>query len=295
MVAPTKSTVLIQGESGTGKEIIASAIHYSSPRNDKPFIKVNCGALTPTLLESELFGHEKGAFTDAYRIKPGRFELADGGTLFLDEISETASEFQVKLLRVIETQEFERVGGTKPMKVDVRIITSTNKNLKELVDKGAFREDLYYRLNVIQINVPPLRERPEDIPLLAATFVKEFSQQINKPGLALSPKTLALLQNYHWPGNVRQLRNVIEAAVIMCNSQEIQPRHLPPDIREVEPIIGNEDSIPLTVGTSLQEAELALIKATLQKYNGNKSKVADVLGIGRKTLYRKMEEYGIPQ
>ncbi len=293
MVAPTKSTVLIQGESGTGKELIASALHYNSQRKNKPFIIVNCGALTPTLLESELFGHEKGAFTDAYRKKPGRFEMADGGTLFLDEISETTPEFQVKLLRVIETQKFERVGGTETRDVDVRIITATNKNLKEMVDNGTFREDLYYRLNVIQIEVPPLRDRPEDIPLLANAFVKDFCDQNNKPLLSISPKAMALLQGYHWPGNVRQLRNIIEAAVIMCNAQEIQPRHLPAEIREAEPVMHDEDTVSLKVGSSLEEAEIALIKATLQKFQGNKTKVANALGVGRKTLYRKMDEYGI--
>ncbi|MCX7765351.1 MAG: sigma-54 dependent transcriptional regulator [Candidatus Sumerlaeia bacterium] len=294
MVAPTKSTVLIQGESGTGKELIAGAIHYNSPRKDKPFIKVNCGALTPTLLESELFGHEKGAFTDAYREKPGRFELADGGTLFLDEISETIPEFQVKLLRVIELQEFDRVGGTRTIKVDVRIITATNKNLKDLVQQGKFREDLYYRLNVIQINVPPLRERREDIPLLVNAFIKEFAEQNKKPALAISPKAMAALQNYSWPGNVRQLRNVIEAAVIMCNADEIQPRHLPEEIRQAEESALEEDIIRLKIGTPLSETEKEVIKATLQKVNGNKAKAARLLGIGRKTLYRKMTEYGIP-
>ncbi|MCD6385823.1 sigma-54-dependent Fis family transcriptional regulator [Candidatus Sumerlaeota bacterium] len=293
MVAPTKSTVLIQGESGTGKELIASAIHYNSPRKNKPFIIVNCGALTPTLLESELFGHEKGAFTDAYREKPGRFELADGGTLFLDEISETTSEFQVKLLRVIETQTFERVGGTESITVDVRIITATNKNLKELVQQGKFRQDLYYRLNVIQIYVPPLRERREDIPLLVNAFVKELCEKNKKPLMSVSPKTMALLQNYDWPGNVRQLKNVIEAAVIMCNTQEIQPRHLPEEIREAEQSNADEETVCLKIGSSLRDAEIALIRATLKRVNDNKTKAAKILGIGRKTLYRKLEEYGI--
>lgn len=317
MVAPTKSTVLIEGESGTGKELIASAIHYNSPRKNKPFIIINCGALTPTLLESELFGHEKGAFTDAYREKPGRFELADGGTLFLDEISETTPEFQVKLLRVIETQTFERVGGIESIKVDVRIITATNKSLKELVQQGKFREDLYYRLNVIRIQVPPLRERREDIPLLVDAFVKESCEKNNKPLIKVAPKTMALLQNYDWPGNVRQLKNVIEAAVIMCNTQELQPRHLPEEIRNAQldsqlnyrydlshlPGKGserdlssvNEEYVHLKVGSSLRDAEAALIKATLKKVNDNKAKAAKILGIGRKTLYRKIEEYGLSE
>ncbi len=294
MVAPTKSTVLIQGESGTGKELIAGAIHQNSPRKHQPFIIINCGALTPTLLESELFGHEKGAFTDAYREKPGRFELADGGTLFLDEISETTPEFQVKLLRAIEMQEFERVGGTKPIKVDVRILAATNRNLKEQVDKGTFRQDLYYRLNVIQIDVPPLRERREDIPLFVDAYVTEFCEQNKKQKIGVSPGAMTLLQNYSWPGNVRQLRNVIEAAVIMCNAQEIQPRHLPEEIREAEePSHIDEERVYLSAGTSLEDAEKALIKATLHKVNNNKTKAAELLGIGRKTLYRKMEEYAL--
>lgn len=289
-VAPTRATVLIQGESGTGKELIASAIHYNSNRKNKPFVKLNCGALTPTLLESELFGHERGAFTDAHRQKVGRFEVADGGTLFLDEISETTSEFQVKLLRVLQEQEFERVGGVETIKVDVRVITATNQNLKERMEKGQFREDLYYRLNVIQINVPPLRERPEDIPLMVDTFLKEFCEENNKPLLKIHPQTMTLLQNYDWPGNVRQLRNVIEGMVVMSKSDEITPESLPEEIRQSEK---RDQIIRLRIGESLSRAEKKIIESTLSATDGNRAKTARILGIGRKTLYRKLEEYGI--
>ncbi|MBI1785213.1 sigma-54-dependent Fis family transcriptional regulator, partial [Candidatus Sumerlaeota bacterium] len=230
-VAPSKATVLVQGESGTGKELIARAIHFNSPRARRPFITVNCGALAQGLLESELFGHEKGAFTHAVRSKPGRFEMADGGSIFLDEISETSAEFQVKLLRVLQEQTLERVGGTETIKVDVRVIAATNRKLEQLVAEGKFREDLFYRLNVVPISLPPLRERTEDIPLLAAAFLKEFGEQNGKPGVRLSPKTLALLQQYDWPGNVRQLRNVIEGLVVMTSTKEIQPRALPEQVR----------------------------------------------------------------
>jgi DNA-binding NtrC family response regulator len=289
-VAPTRATVLIQGESGTGKELIASAIHYNSPRWNKPLIKLNCGALTHTLLESELFGHEKGAFTDAHRQKIGRFELADGGTIFLDEISETSLEFQVKLLRVLQEQEFERVGGVKTVHVDVRVIAATNKNLKVCVEKGTFREDLFYRLNVIQINVPPLRERREDIPLLAEHFLKEFCAENNKSNVRISPQAMALLQGFSWRGNVRQLRNVIEGMVVMATSNEITPVNLPEEIRQKSE---KEQTISIKAGASLAEMEKKLIETTLIREGGNKAKVARILGMGRKTLYRKMHEYGI--
>lgn len=287
-VAPTRATVLVQGESGTGKEMIASAIHYNSPRKNKPFIKLNCGALTATLLESELFGHEKGAFTDAHRQKVGRFELADGGTLFLDEISETSPEFQVKLLRVLQEQEFERVGGVKTIHVDVRVIAATNKNLKERVQAGAFREDLFYRLNVIQINVPPLRERAEDIPILVESFLQEFSRENNKHNLIITPQTMAHLQNFSWPGNVRQLRNVIEGMVVMATGNEITPANLPEEIRQTP---DRDAGLSLKPGISLAEMEKRLIESTLLAEKGNKAKVARILGMGRKTLYRKMQEY----
>ncbi len=289
-VAPSKATVLIQGESGTGKELIASAIHYNSPRKNKPFIKINCGALSPTLLESELFGHEKGAFTDAYKQKQGRFELANEGTIFLDEVSGTTREFQVKLLRVLQEQEFERVGGTRTIKVDVRVITATNKNLEECVKEGRFREDLFYRLNVIQINVVPLRERTEDIPLLVNAILQEFCQEYGKEMLEVSPKVMSIFQQYHWPGNVRQLRNVIEGLVVMATSREITPKSLPEEIRRE---VNRGRFLKIKTGSTLKDAERELIKATLLDVNGNKAKAARMLGLGRKTLYRKLQEYEI--
>jgi len=287
-VAPSKATVLIQGESGTGKELIASAIHYNSPRKNKPFIKINCGALSPTLLESELFGHEKGAFTDAYKQKQGRFELANEGTIFLDEVSETTREFQVKLLRVLQEQEFERVGGTRTIKVDVRVITATNRNLEECVKEGRFREDLFYRLDVIQINVVPLRERTEDIPLLVNAILKEFCQEYGKEMLEVSPKVMSIFQQYHWPGNVRQLRNVIEGLVVMATSREIMPKSLPEEIRRE---VDRARFLKIKTGSTLKDAERELIKATLLDVNGNKAKAARMLVLGRKTLYRKLKEY----
>jgi len=289
-VAPSKATVLIQGESGTGKELIASAIHYNSPRKNKPFIKINCGALSPTLLESELFGHEKGAFTDAYKQKQGRFELANEGTIFLDEVSETTREFQVKLLRVLQEQEFERVGGTRTIKVDVRVITATNKKLEECVKEGRFREDLFYRLNVIQINVVPLRERTEDIPLLVNAILQEFCQEYGKEMLEVSPKVMSIFQQYHWPGNVRQLRNVIEGLVVMATSREVTPKSLPEEIRRE---VDRGRFLKIKTGSTLKDAERELIKATLLDVNGNKAKAARMLGLGRKTLYRKLQEYRI--
>jgi DNA-binding NtrC family response regulator len=288
-VAPTRASVLIQGETGTGKELIAKAIHFNSTRRRKPFIAVNCGALSQTLLESELFGHEKGAFTGAIKQRSGRFELAHGGTLFLDEIGETTPELQVRLLRVLQEQEFERVGGSKPVKVDVRIVAATNRDLKKEVEAGRFREDLYYRLNVVRIDLPPLRERQEDIPLLANQFLREFCAEHGKD-LTISPKTIAVLQNYHWPGNIRQLRTIMESAVILTSGREIQPRNLPEEVRVESAPAG---AVRLRVGMSIADAERELIKATLTEYGGNKAKAARVLGLGRKTLYRKLEEYGL--
>lgn len=289
-VAPTRATVLIQGESGTGKELIANAIHFNSPRRREPLVPVNCGALAPGLLESELFGHEKGAFTNAIRSKPGRFEMANNGTIFLDEISETSPDFQVRLLRVLQEQRFERVGGTKTIQVDVRVIAATNKNLEQLVAEGKFREDLFYRLNVITIKIPPLRDRPEDIPLLVGAFLKEFGDQYSKPGLHLSAKTMAQIQSYDWPGNVRQLRNAIEGMVVMANAKELPPRLLPEPIRRGTQPKGN---IAIRVGSTMADAEREMIRATLAHLSGNRAETARQLGIARKTLYRKIEEYGI--
>ena len=289
-VAPTRATVLIQGESGTGKELVAHAIHLCSPRANRPFVAVNCGALSQTLLESELFGYEKGAFTHALKTKPGRFEMADGGTIFLDEISQTSPDFQVKLLRVLQSQTFERVGGIETLKVDVRVIAATNRELQQLVTEGQFREDLFYRLNVVQINLPPLRERREDVPILVDAFLKEFMQANGREGMTIAPKALGLLQDYHWPGNVRQLRNVIEGMVVMSSGKEIGPRDLPEEIRREAPASG---AVNLRVGATMADAEREMIKATLAEQHGNRAQTAKVLGIGRKTLYRKLEEYGL--
>jgi DNA-binding NtrC family response regulator len=289
-VAPTRATVLIEGESGTGKELIANAIHFNSSRARHPFIAVNCGALHAGLLESELFGHEKGAFTHAIHTRQGRFELADQGTLFLDEISETSADFQVKLLRVLQEQTFERVGGGDPIKVDVRVIAATNRNLEETVREGKFREDLFYRLNVVNIRLPPLRERAEDIPLLASAFLREFGELYGKKDLRFSPKTMARLQSFTWPGNVRQLRNVVEGLVVMSSSKEIAPRSLPESIGEAAP---PQDAVPIQVGMTLADVEREVIRATLAHTGGNRAETARRLGIGRKTLYRKMEAYKI--
>lgn len=286
-VAPTRASILIDGDTGTGKELVAKAIHFNSNRKNKPFIAVNCGALSQSLLESELFGHEKGAFTGAVNQRAGRFEAANKGTIFLDEIGETTPEFQVKLLRVLQEQEFERVGGVKAIKVDVRVIAATNRDLKEEVKEGRFREDLYYRLNVINIKLPPLRERQDDIPLLVHHFLTQFNKE-NGRNLTLSPKAMELLQGYNWPGNVRQLRTMMESICILTSGKEILPSNLPPDIAgEQEP----QHHLRLRVGMTVREAERELIRATLSKLNGNKAKAARELGLGRKTLYRKLEEY----
>jgi len=303
-VAPTKATVLIVGESGTGKELIANAIHNLSPRKDKPFIAVHCAALSKSLLESELFGHEKGAFTGAVSGKPGRFERADGGTLFLDEVSEIDPDIQVKLLRFLEEWEFERVGGIKTIKVDVRLITATNRDLAGLVQAGRFREDLYYRLNVVTINVPPLRERKEDIPVMAKAFLAEFSLQNKKNVTGISPEALDALMAYDWPGNVRELRNVMESLVVLCPGDTIEFVQLPPNVREgymekevvVSPQAVREASGPrilLPAGTSLQEAEKLLIEETLRNNDSNISRAARILNISRRTLHRKINEYNI--
>jgi DNA-binding NtrC family response regulator len=289
-VAPTRATVLLTGESGTGKEMIASALHYNSPRKHNRFVRLNCGALTTTLLESELFGHEAGAFTDARKQKIGRFELADGGTIFLDEITETAPEFQVKLLRVLQEQEFERVGGTETVRVDVRVVTATNKDIEAQVREGRFREDLYYRLNVVKIEVPPLRERGDDVVLLTHAFLKEFCRQNGKGLLRITPKALEALRHFSWPGNVRQLRNVIEGMVVLARGSEVGARDLPEEIRATT---ARYRPLQLRLGASIAEMEREMIRATLEHTDGNRAAAARVLGLGRKTLYRKIEEYGL--
>jgi len=288
-VAPSRSSVLITGESGSGKEMIAEALHYNSPRKDKSFIKLHCAALTESLLESELFGHEKGAFTGAIARKRGRFELAHLGTLFLDEIGEINQNVQIKLLRVLEEKKFERVGGEETIEVDVRLIAATNRDLKEAIAKGSFREDLYYRLNVVNIHIPPLRERKEDIPLLVAAFLKEFSQENGKPIEGIDPKARLALYNYSWPGNVRQLRNSVESAVVLAKGSMLTLEDFPPNIRGET----GADTLRLSLGTSLADMEKEVIRSTLAREGGNKSRTAEILGIGRKTLHRKIEEYGL--
>jgi len=289
LVAPSRANVLIYGESGTGKEVIADAIHHNSPRRDKPYVKVHCAALPETLLESELFGHEKGSFTGAIARKRGRFELAHTGTIFLDEVGEISQQTQVKLLRVVQEREFERVGGEQSIKVDVRIISATNKNLKKEIDKGNFREDLYYRLDVVSIHVPPLRERRDDIPLMAHKFIEEFSIENNKQIEGITNGALQALMNYKWPGNVRELRNVIESIVVLTRSKIITEQDLPTYILAKD----EQESLKIPAGSSLKEAEKKLIMFTLQNTGGNKSKASEILKIGRKTLHRKLSEYGI--
>ena len=288
-VAATKASVLITGESGVGKEVVADVIHTLSDRKDKPFIKVHCAALSESLLESELFGHEKGAFTGAIARKKGRFELADKGTIFLDEIGEINQSLQIKLLRVLQNKTFERVGGEDQISVDVRIISATNKELEKEVEKGNFREDLYYRLNVVNLHIPPLREREEDIPLLIASFIKEFAEENKKNIDAIDTKAQAALLNYKWKGNIRELRNCIESAVVMSKSNIITCDDLPLAIKNES----NIDNIIIKPGTTLSEVERIVINKTLSVLNGNKSKTAEVLGIGRKTLHRKLDEYDI--
>jgi transcriptional regulator with PAS, ATPase and Fis domain len=281
--------VLITGESGTGKEMIADAIHYNSDRKDKPLIKVHCAALSETLLESELFGHERGAFTGAVARKRGRFELAHRGTIFLDEIGEVSPGVQIKLLRVLQDKTFERVGGEETIEVDCRVIAATNRDLSQAIRQGQFREDLYYRLNVVNIHLPPLRERKEDIPLLISSFLTEFAEAAGKHLEGLDAKARAALYNYHWPGNVRELRNCLESAVVLSRSSLISLEDLPPHIRTD----ADKNYVKLSLGLTLAQAEAELIRAELLAQNGNKTRAAEVLGIGRKTLHRKIQEYGL--
>ncbi|MEO7085167.1 MAG: sigma-54 dependent transcriptional regulator [Gemmatimonadaceae bacterium] len=370
-MAPVSSTVLIEGESGTGKELVARALRLLSNRKNQPFIAVNVGALADTLVESELFGHEKGAFTGAAERRLGRFELADGGTLFLDEIGEIPPATQVKLLRVLEEREFMRVGGTQPIRVDVRVVAATNQPLRELVETGGFRADLFYRLNVLRIYLPPLRERPEDIPRLVRRFIQDYSQLHDRPFHGISAEAMQQLVEYPWPGNVRELRNLVESMVVLSPGHEIQPNDLPRQMREsrsrllpvhIGPIAGAGDgaqgrelefivrsllelklqmeelrrridedrsvrpgwigdvqpaatvapvlSIPaieprdqapppnvvtITPGTSMADIERTAIEAVLKETRGNRRRAAELLGIGERTLYRKIKEYRVPE
>lgn len=285
--APTKANVLITGESGVGKELVAKAIHNQSSRAEKPFVIVHCAALSESLLESELFGFEKGAFTGAENLHKGRFELADGGTIFLDEIGEINLATQVKLLRVLQEKKIERVGGEKTISVDVRVVAATNRNLENEVKAGHFREDLFYRLNVVRIQIPSLRERKDDIPLLMHNFLREYNIENEKNILRFDNKAKAAMIKYSWPGNIRELKNCVESAVVMCNGEEIRFEDLPDSVRAA----GEEKMISIPIGISMEEAEKIIIQENLAWNNNNKSKTADILGIGRKTLHRKIEEW----
>jgi two-component system response regulator HydG len=287
-VAPTEATVLIYGESGTGKELIAEALHNNSERKNQPFIKVNCAALAESLLESELFGHEKGAFTGAEKQREGRFVQADGGTLFLDEIGETSQAMQVKLLRVLQEQELQRVGGEETIRVDVRIIAATNRNLEKEVAENNFREDLYYRLNVVMLTVPPLRERKEDIPKLAEYFARKFAEKNRRVLDRITSECMDMLSSYSWPGNVRELENAVERGVILMRGTELTEKSLPLSIQK-QPAMPVDSALNNPV--SLFDAEKQLILKTLIETSGNKSEAARRLGITRKTLQSKLNKY----
>jgi DNA-binding NtrC family response regulator len=286
--SPADSTILISGESGTGKELVAKAIHYNSSRANGPFIKMNCAALPEGLIESELFGHEKGAFTGAIRATRGRFELADGGTLLLDEISEIAPSLQAKLLRVLQEKEFERIGSGQTIKTNVRVIATSNRDLKEEVIQGTFRDDLYYRLNVIPIEIPPLRRRTEDIVLLCDFFLDKYAQKMGIPPKTLSDKTLDYLSSYQWPGNVRELENLLERATVISKNQELKPADLPPEVTSGVPEITKGG---FEVGLTIDNAEKMLILKTLKAQSGNKTRTAEILGISTRTLRNKLQVY----
>ena len=294
-VAPARATVLIQGESGTGKELLAKAIHQLSPRSVKPMVTVHCAALSPTLLESELFGHEKGAFTGAHERRIGRFEQAEGGTLFLDEIGEVDETTQVKLLRFLGERSFERVGGNKTLSADVRVVAATNKNLKELVGIGEFREDLYFRLNVVELWAPPLRDRLNDVPLLALNFLSEFAIENTKAITDFTAEALEAMIRYNWPGNVRELRTAVEHAVVLSKSEMIQLTDLPHSVQS-RGVIQSEVQLNHPIiekGVTLEEAEKQLIVRTIKECRGNRTAAAKKVGISRRTLHRKLHRYGL--
>ncbi|MFQ5639272.1 MAG: sigma-54-dependent transcriptional regulator [bacterium] len=289
-VARGDSSVIVYGESGTGKELVARAIHKASPRRERAFIRVNCGALAEGVLESELFGHEKGAFTGAVRRKKGRFELAHHGSIFLDEIGDIPLTTQVKLLRVLQEKEFERVGGEDTVSVDVRIIAATHKNLKEEIEKGRFREDLYYRLHIIPIILPPLRDRQEDIPLLSEFFIKKIRSELNIPNLSIDHEAVESLKSYHWPGNIREFENVLERAAVLCDAERICAADIPlyTDSQESRPLLSVND---LDLNTSLERLEKQLIEKAMHKAGGVKTEAAKLLNIKTSALYYKLEKY----
>ena len=292
IVAPTEASVLIAGESGTGKELIANAIHLNSPRHDKPLIKVNCAALPEALLESELFGHEKGAFTGALTRRQGRFQLAHKGSIFLDEIAEMAPQIQAKILRVLQEREFEPVGSSNTVRIDTRVIAATNKNLKEEIQEGHFREDLFYRINVVTLNIPPLRERREDIPLLTDFFLKQYAEKNRRLIKGFTPKAIDILMRYDWPGNVRELANMVERSVIMVRGDMITPDEFSDTLRALDPEM-KKSEIGLTPGRSLKDVEKEMILMTLEDTAGNRTHAAKILGISRRTLQLKLKEYGV--
>lgn len=290
-VAPTDAAVLIQGESGTGKELVARAIHSLSKRARGPFVPVNCAAIPESLMESELFGYEKGAFTGASSPRPGKIEMAEGGTLFLDEIGDMPYPLQAKLLRTLESGEIQRLGSNKIKHVDFRLISATNRELELLVREGKFREDLFYRIDVVRIEIPPLRERREDIPRLVEHFIKEFSEKHHKTVKAVSPEVMRVFLEYRWPGNVRELRNVVEQMIVTAQGPELTLELLPQRLKKRE----EGDKIVLPVGISMREAEREIIKRTLEHFNGNRTRTAKALGIGLRTLQRKIKEYNLIQ
>ena len=289
-IAPTEASVLIYGETGTGKELIANAIHYNSDRKDKPFIALHCASLSEGVLESELFGHEKGAFTGAISQRRGRFELANGGSLFLDEIGEMNSHVQIKLLRVLETGRFERVGGERTLESDVRIIAATNKDLDKEIEEGRFREDLYYRLNVINLKLPSLRERKEDIGLLIDSFLVKYSAKNKKDIKGFTSQSVKMLNNYNWPGNVRELENTIERAVVMAKEEFIEPSNLPSNIN-VHSMKTRRETLHIPLGSTMKEIEKKIILETLQTTKGSKSKAAKILGISTRKIEYKIKEW----
>ena len=291
LVAPSKATILIEGESGTGKELIAQAIHQAGPRARAPFIAVHCAALSESLLESELFGHERGAFTGAAERRIGRFESADSGTLFLDEISEVTPATQVKLLRFLETKSIERVGGSKPIELDVRLLAATNRNLEELCRAGKFREDLFFRLNVVRLFLPPLRERAEDIPLLIAHFTKLFSEENGSPPIVYETGALRTLGTYSWPGNIRELRNFCENIVVTRRGGSVTEYDLDPKYRGALPAAAGGSGVPAANQLSVEENERRLLREALLKVRGNRTRAAELMGISRRTLHRKLAQW----
>ncbi|MBS1824277.1 MAG: sigma-54-dependent Fis family transcriptional regulator [Acidobacteria bacterium] len=293
-VAPTRATVLLAGESGVGKDLIARAIHYHSPRRDRPFVKINCTAIPENLMESELFGYEKGAFTGAAVSKPGKFEQADTGTAFLDEIGDVPGSIQVKLLRVLQEREFERLGSNKTLRIDVRVIAATNVDLRAALEQGTFREDLYYRLNVVPINIPPLRDRREDIPYLSKHFVEKLAPELGSAVVSISEAAIDALLQYHWPGNVRELENVIERSLVLASGTKLEPADIRLDaMPKARASSSQTASFTLPDGMSLDEYEQAIIKEAMKKANGNKSQAARLLGLTRNALRYRLSQMGM--